>query len=313
MDNKVTKNTFFYKFFKVDFLAETLSLKQLIQRELLKAIDRSWKHLAVEIRQQIALELSDKIILTPRQKSSPALVYRCAIAFSFANLVGGSARSIAYEIISLLPTVKAEIAPDMGLVIAVTVVNAGWLDLTICDRNLVVWLNYIVPKISQQSDRKPTSFLTTESDDLNKLFPLQYICLRCTSLLQLGAREGLIARNENLTALKWQIERSFVINWHNDRGNLCLVAPQARDLLWQICLMLDYIGADGEYSFQHWLQFTEQISTIWLQFVAKCNFCGKLKQQNILLAIARLGLIALTYWCLQTILSRFNLIFPKDF
>lgn len=304
MDSNFTKNTFSYKFFRLDSFPEILSLKQLIQRELLNVIALyQQQHLKVNIWQQIADDLPDKIVLSDSQHLSQGLVYRCAIAFPLANMAGLSPLSIAHQLVSLFPSVREKTADSLE--IAVTVVQSGWLDFIICDRFMVFWLNRLVTAIAEQRDRELLHFSRKESETL---FPLQYICIRCASLLRLGAREGLISLDETIEYLKWQIKQPLTINWSNSQGNLCLVHPQERALLEQICLMLDYMAANPKYSLKHGQQFSDQMSTVWLQFIAKCSFCGEIKQQNITLAIARLGLIALTYWCLQTILSQFSIV-----
>lgn len=310
MDSNFPKNTFSYRFFELDFASEIFSLKQLIYKELFKVLNLDRQYWTVNIWQQIAGDLSQKIVLSDSPNSFQGLVYSCAIAFPLANLTNSSPLSIAQQLVSLLPSVKERKATDTGLEIAVTVVKSGRIELKICDRNMIVWLNYLVSAIVKRSDRKPLHF--DREEKLNRLFPLQYIYIRCASLLSLGAREGLISLNDNLQDLRWLIKQPLVIKWSNSQGDLCLVESQERDLLRQICLMLDYIAANEEYSLKHWQQFTEQISAVWLQFVARCGFCGKIKQQNPTLATARLGLIALTHWCLQKILSQFEFITSKN-
>ena len=305
MDSNFTKNTFFYKWLKLNSFSEILSLKQLLQEELLNVIDLYQQHLKVNIRQQIAVELADKIVLSNSRNSFQGLVYSCAIAFPIANLVGLSPLLVAHQLVSLLPSLKEKETSDTSLEIAVSVAKSGWLEFIVCDRFMLCWLERLVLTI--KSDRELLPFSRKESANFQSLFPLQYICIRCTSLLRLGAREGLISLSENLNDLKWQIKQPMIINWRNSQGDLCLVSSQERDLLRQICLMLDYIAANQKYNLKHWLQFTDKMSAVWLRFVAKCAFCGEIKQQNLTLATARLGLIALTHWCLQTILSRFEI------
>ena len=300
MDSNFTKNTFSYRFFSLDFFSETLSLKQLIQRELLRVIDLYRQNWTVNVCQQIAVDLPKKIVLSDSQNSFQGLVYSCAIAFPIAKVAGSSPLSIAHQLVSLLPSVKET---TDTVQIAVTVVKSGRIEFRICDRNMIVWLNYLVAMIAERSARKLLHFSQAE---LNRLFPLQYICIRCASLLSLGAAEDLISLNNNLGDFKWLIKQPSAINWSNTKGDLCLVETPERDLLRQICLMLDYIAANEKHSLKHWQQFTVNMSAVWLQFVAQCSFCRAIEQQNYTLATARLGLIALTYWCLQSILSQFN-------
>lgn len=322
MDSNFTKNTFSYRFFSLDYCSAILSLKQSIQKELLRVIDlfyqQYWninvcKEEADTSRQQIALDLSKKIVLSDSQNSFSGLVYSCAIAFPLANMTGLSPWSIAHRLVALLPSVREKKTDTVE--IAVTIIESGRIEFQISDRNMLVWLNYLVAVITRQSDRQLLHFCNEsyKKRELNRLFPLQYIHIRCASLLSLGAREGLICLKNDFQNLKWLIKQPLIIDWSNSQGDLCLVETEEKALLRQICLMLDYIAVNEKYSLKQWQQFTPKMSAVWLQFVARCSFCGEIKQQNRTLATARLGLIALTHWCLQTILvSQFEFIVPKD-
>lgn len=322
MDSNFTKNTFSYRFFSLNSRWTILSLKQLIQKELLRAIELFYQqHWTVNIceegantpRQLIAVDLSKKIVLSDSPNSFSGLVYSCAVAFPLANMTGLSPRSIAHRLVALLPSGGDK--KNDTVEIAVTTIESGRIEFQIGDRSMLVWLNYLVAAIAERSDRQLLHFCNEsyEKKKLNRLFPLQYICIRCASLLSLGAREGLICLNDNPQDLKWLIKQPLVINWSNSQGDLCLVETEEKALLRQICLMLDYIAVDEKYSFKQWQQFTAKMSAVWLQFTARCSFCGEIKQKNRTLATARLGLIALSYWCLQTILaSQFEFILPKD-
>lgn len=322
MDSNFTKNTFSDKFFSLDYCSAILSLKQLIQKELLKVIylfyQPYWninvcKEEADTPHQQIAVDLSKKIVLSDSQNSFSGLVYSCAIAFPLANMTGLSPWSIAHRLVALLPSVENE--KNDTVEIAVTIIESGRIEFQIGDRNMLVWLNYLVGVITSQSDRQLLHFSdeSYEKRELNRLFSLQYICIRCASLLSLGAREGLICLEDDSPDLKWLIKQPLIIDWSNSQGDLCLVETQEKALLRQICWMLDYIAANERYSFKQWQQFTAKMSAVWLQFTARCSFCGEIKQKNRTLATVRLGLIALTHWCLQTILaSQFKFIVPKD-
>ncbi|VEP16940.1 conserved hypothetical protein [Hyella patelloides LEGE 07179] len=281
------------------------------------------QHSEINNWQQIVTSLSEKIILLPPQNSSWALVYRCAIAFPLANLAKLSPLLIARQLVSLLPSKTEKTLVEEGLEVAVAVAKSGWIDFSVCDRkiseqhqkrNLIIWLDRLVVGMSAQSHQKMLHLSIKKGKRSTKLFPLQYIYGRCNSLLQLGEREGLIIlETENFRDLRWQIKQPSPLKWIDDRGNLCLFCPQAKDLLWQICLIMDYLADTKEYSLEHWKKFTYQMSEVWLNFMANCGFCGEIQQHNPSLAIARLGLISLTHWCLQAILmSQLNIIPQKE-
>jgi hypothetical protein len=313
MVNNVTKKTFFSKFFKLNFFEETLSLKQLIQRELLAALALyRQQHPEVNNWQQITASLSEKIILCYPQNLSRVLGYRCAISFPLANLVNLSPLLIANQLVTLLPSQSKNTADSEGLEIAVAVLKSGWIDFYICarkmsqqsqNRNLIIWLNRLVAGIVNQSNQKYLNCLPQKCKKLDSFLPLLYIYTRCDSLLSLGAREGFISlETEKLLISRWLIKQPFPLNWCDSHDNFCLIKPQEWDLLRQICLMLDYLAENKEYSSKDRLQLTKNISEVWLRFISSCPFCGEVSQQTPQLAIARLGLIALTHWCLGSIL-----------
>jgi hypothetical protein len=314
MVSNVTKKTFFLKFFKLNFFAENLSLKQLIQREILAAIALyQQQHPEVNNWQQITTSISEKIILCYPQNSSEVLGYRCAITFPIANLVNLSPLLIANQLVKLLPSESKNIPEAEGLKIAVAVLKSGWIDFYISDqnmsrpsqnRNLIIWLDRLIVGIINYNSQHHLDFLPKQCQKLDNFFPLQYIYARCDSLLSLGEREGLISlETERFPNSQWLIERSFSIKWCDSQNNFYLVKPQEWELLKQICSILDLLAENKEYNSQDWLQLTKNISEVWLRFVSSCPFCGKVSQETPQLAIARLGLIALTHWCLRSILT----------
>lgn len=323
MVSNVTKKTFFSKFFKLNYFQENLSLKQLIQWEMLKAIAiYQEQHSEINNWQQIVTSLSEKIILLPPQNSSWALVYRCIIALPLANLAKLSPLLVARQLVSLLPSKTEKTVVEEGLEVAVAVAKSGWIDFYICDRiiseqhqerNLIIWLDRLVVGMSAQSNQKMLRLSIKKGKKTTKLFPLQYIYGRCNSLLKLGEREGLISLEaQKCQYLRWQIKQPSPLNWIDYQGNLCLFCPQAKDLLWQICLIMDYLADSKEYSLEHWKKFTYKMSEVWLNFIANCGFCGEIQQRNPSVATARLGLISLTHWCLQGILLSQNIIPKKE-
>lgn len=322
MVRNVTKKTFFSKLFKLNFKSENLSLKQLIQKELLVAIALyQQQHPEVNNWKQITASLSEKIILCDSKNLTWALKYRCAISFPLANLVNLSPLSVAYQLVTLLPSPSKNTINNTSLEVAVAVLNSGWIDFFLCDRvilapnqncNLAIWLEHLAISIVKQSNQK--YLLPKKSKKIDNLFPLQYIYGRCNSLLSLGETTGLISlETENLAHTYWQIKKPFPVDWSDFQSNLCLIQPQEWDLLRQLFIILDYLAENKKYSREHWLQFTKNFSQVWLKFTAHCRFCGEISQQAPQLAIARLFVIAVTHWCLKNILiSQLNIIPQKN-
>ena len=312
MVSNVTKNTFFYKFFKLNLLGENLSLKQLIQQEILKAIAiYQEQHSDINNWQQITISLPQKIVLLPLQKSSQAAVYRCVIARALADLASASPFLVASDLVSLLTLLTAKYSFEESLQIAVTITDSGLIDFHIWksgistvieNRNLVIWLNRLVKNFSTKTPIDK-SYLFRERRNSDKLFSLQYIYGRCNSLLNLGARERLISLiTDRDLYLRWQISQPSSLKWGDRENRLFFACHSEYELIWQICWIIDCSSDRQPYKLERWLKFSPEIGQIWLNFTAECNFCGAAKQNNIDLAIARLGLIALFHWCLEAIL-----------
>ena len=256
-------------------------------------------------------------------------------------MTGLSPSSIAHQLVRFLPSRTETTRKSSGLEVTVAVLESGSIDfyignlsstvlhkmknisfseqkrtepvlelIPVCrDSNIVIWLEKLTAAITRKSNQQLLHFYSKKSEKLDSLFPLQYIYGRCDSLLNLGEREGLIClRKEPISDIKWQIAKPFPLKWADSRGHLYLSHPAEKDLLWYICLMMDYLAEEKQDNLLHWIKLAQDISQVWLQFTANCSFCGKVRQQNPELATARLGLIALTQWCLQAILiSRLNL------
>ena len=313
MVSNVTKNTFFYKFFKLNLSGENLSLKQLLQKEILKAIAIYQKQYSdFNNWQQITVSLPQKIVLLPLQKSSQIAIYRCAIAYSLANLARTSPFLVASELVLLLSFLTAKYSAKESLEIAVTVVDSGLIDFYIWkteistvveNHNIVMWLNGLVKNFSAKTPID-NSYLFIEKRQIpSSLFSLQYIYGRCNSLLNLGAREQLISLvTDSEQYLRWQIVRPSFIEWSDCQNRLFFACHSEYHLIWQICWIVDCLLDNTPYSTKHWSKFISRISEVWLNFSAECNFCGAIRQDNFDLAIARLGLIALLHWCLEAIL-----------
>ena len=285
MDNNIKKKAFFTEFIKWEYLPKKLSIKQLIQEKLIQAIALyQQQSLDVNYFPEISPFLAEKIILCPLDGSSKKLVYRCAIPFFMANISKLSPLYIADCLIALLNNQSKPIASQECFEVAIYVTKSGWIDFCISDRSLVIWLNQLVTEIKVNASFSPEKILVNKSKVLDKLFPLQYIYGRCFSLLNLGIAEKVI----NFKADK------FTLKSDNLLEKLWLLNPQEKNLIRQICLMMDYLALKKTYDFKHWREFTRNLSEVWLEFVPHCQFC---KNEG-----DRLKIIFITQYCIHEIL-----------
>ena len=337
MDSNISKNTFLYKFLKVNVANNNLGLKQILQQQLLQAIylyrqqnkiGESWNSLIVSMSEKLILCNSNnqKILTNQARKlfcSVDYLVYRCAIAFPLANFCRIKPLDMAQELVSFFPETNFDAVTESHIKIVVKVIPQGWIDFEINYSCLGIWLEQLILRLRSQHSHR----IETRSCDENlhlirekpDLFRINYYHARCCSLLQLAEREKLIELdNQNLPSLTWQISSPNPIIWFDSAKVFLLTHPQELNLLHCILLILDQFCDRKMLTFQCLgeklpLSTTNREAKIWInlglnsskafeQFIISCRFCGEVKQQNTTLAIARLGLIALVQWCLSKIL-----------
>ncbi len=342
MDSNVAKNTFLYKFFKLDFANKKLGIKQLLQQQLLQAIYLyrqqnkildSWDSIIVSLPDKLILRnINNHKIATKKDFTSASFlydsVYRCAIAFPLANSCGIKPLEMAQKLVSFFPEVKLEEVTKLHLKVMIKVIPPGWIDFKIKHNFLGIWLQQLIleleynhsHRIEDHPCHKNLQFLAEKPN----LFPVNYYYARCCSLLKLGEREELIKLdNHNFLSLSWQISKPNPILWFDVAENFLLTHPQELNLLHSILLILDQFGdrlvprqsrdRDTSEALRDrpkiqpteekiWLNYALDLSEAFEQFIIACRFCGKVKHQNPQLAVARLGLIALVKWCLYKLL-----------
>ena len=333
MDSNVAKNTFLYKFFKLDFANNKLGIKQLLQQQLLQAIYLyrqqnkildSWDSIIVSLPDKLILRnINNHKIATNKSVTSYSFlydwVYRCAIAFPLANCCGIKPLEMAQELVSFFPEVKLERVTKSHLKVMIKVIPPGWIDFKIKHNFLGIWLQQLILELeynhSHRIEDHPCHKNLQLLSEKPNLFPINYYHARCCSLLKLGEREKLIKLdNHNFLSLSWQISKPNPILWFDVAETFLLTHPQELNLLHSILLILDQFGGLpcseallGCPKIQPteekiWLNYALDLSEAFEQFIIACRFCGEIKHQNPQLAIARLGLIALVQWCLYKLL-----------
>ncbi len=253
--------------------------------------------------------LAKKILLCPEPEKPNSIKYRCAVTFPLASVQRLTPQAVGEKFLALLANVldhemqQSQLKKD-NFQIAVKVTNHGWLDFDFCnykiselesDRNLIIWLeklrqtDFLESKLKLQKDPQISS---------NDLVPLVYIRDRCQTLLALAEREGLIklAKSDAL----WKITSPVL--WQNNQQKLYLPSAVARKMLWQICYLSDLITSSQILDVRQLRQLKQQLSSAWLDYVAQCNFCGAVAQQQPEVATARLGIIALIFQLMYAIL-----------
>lgn len=318
MDSNVSKNTFSHKFFKLEFTKENspVSLKYLLKQQLLQTIDLYRQQINIELDLKfIDRVVEDKIILFqsyPEKLASQnknhkffltlpvtSISYSCPIAFILSSYFGSTAPIIAQDLASLLISNQDHIFYKYWFDLDLEIVSNGWINFYFKPQTIGTWLtlqtqvNSIVPTLDS------ASFQLKKVQD--NLLPIQYVHARCSCLLLLGAREGLISLRDNLFSYpNWPIKKPQTIFWLDSQQNLYFDKATEYDLLFQLIRVSDsFLTKDTSYN---WNKLAFSLSKTVAVFLADCRFLGKVCRENQHKAIVRLGLIALAQYWLQRIL-----------
>lgn len=324
MDSNVSKNTFSHKFFKLRFTEQNspISIKDLLKQSLLSALDLYQQKTNFSLQDCLIATIDrDKIVLLQSFSQNhqvlltslrSSIVYSSSLALLLASQVHQSPDIIAGELVDLLifQTNNGNSQPE--LILKVKVEKSGWINFGLEPRAIADWLQksliWLPKKTTSQAN---LTQLASSPNPVPNLFPAQYVHARCCSLLCLGARENLIllqAQDSN-TQVTMALSCAESISWLNQQQQLWLQTPAELDLLRCLLLTTDFYAISAQNT--DWSKLILNLSQTTTVFWAECNFLGKVRQENLELAIARLGLIALTQAWLKIILvEKLNLVAP---
>ncbi|MDJ0657946.1 MAG: arginyl-tRNA synthetase [Crocosphaera sp.] len=213
-----------------------------------------------------------------------SITYRCAIAFQLSSYSSLSPLTLATAIFNTLQQPNTQ--EDLCLSFTLKLLDSGWLDVTLCDRSLPIWLQ------SWQRFSYPRKKFTPKSRNHDNLWCLEYTHARCCSLLRLGEQEGLIKlKNEQFKPYKWSLLTLQEITGSNLELN-----QFERSLISQIIITVDRLVNESNVNTIK-LAFT--LSDCFLTFERHCRIFGDISGQNRQLSQARLVLVAITQHLLQ--------------
>jgi hypothetical protein len=236
----------------------------------------------------------------------PCINYQCTLALQLASHWGISPLKAAENILELL------ISNSQSLIFQPQIMPKGIINLAITHRSFADWLDQLIPQLLV-----PSSTQVAINQEIN-YFQLQATHARCCSLLQLATKEGLI---NSINA-----EEKFP--WLDQTGRWDLDSSSARKLLNQIVNVIDEIDMNkdeidmnklegnqpGLDNFaanispqqrHKWQKLGTEISLSWQEFHRFDRIFGEVCRDNLPLAQARLGLVALTRGILQKILEEY--------
>jgi arginyl-tRNA synthetase len=326
MDNNVSKNTFSHNFFKVRFTQEptSISVKSLLARRLLQTINLYQQKFNLQLDLKFfSTMINDKVMLAsfywqtlPLENQSnqilsklypTTIVYTSPIALVLSQYLSISPARIAENLVKLFTLNQNNSLVELSLQLTIEIVPSGWLNFSLDSKALANWLKQSVfflatqPPVAGCNTRQAQTISTQRTKtpkNISNLMPLQYVHARCCSLLRLGARAKLITlQNDYFSNIAWQLEHPQSISWLDKQQNFCLTQESEYYLLKQLLIVTDAFVIEPH----NWVKLAFDLSIASEIFQAECRFLGEVKQQ-IPIAIARLGLIALAQYWLQRIL-----------
>ncbi|MEL4895507.1 DALR anticodon-binding domain-containing protein [Crocosphaera sp. Alani8] len=225
---------------------------------------------------------SNKQISLSRLPTNQSITYRCAIAFQLSpHFTLSFAETIFNTIKQPLKTPS-----DLCLDFTLKLLDPGWLDFTLCDRSLFIWLQ------SWETFPYPQQKYPSKSKNHDNLWIIQYSYARCCALLRLGEQERLIQlKNEQFKPYLWPLLTYQSISWSNLTLN-----EFERSLISQLLTTVDRLINQSNVNE---IKLALALSESFLNFERYCRIFGEISQQKPQLSQARLGLVAITQTLLQ--------------
>jgi arginyl-tRNA synthetase len=296
MEFKVAKNTAKVRFCNTILLFDSLAIKQLLHQQLISAINCLEKQLNVTLD-----KVSETLELTLLDNSRQSLEceflvkYRSSIALKIAGKQQEDAIDIASRLAAFIPTIVINPTPgETFLDVNVQVTSPGWIDFQLNDKSLGIWLQTLTQRSAQLSE-KLSAFPKNYSEA--EVFPVQCAHGRCCSLLRLAQRQELIHLNDDST---WQIIAPNPLPWLDANGQLRLVHPAERRLIYQIARTVDELICP---TCPDCVKVAKALSEAMLEFDRHCRIWGEVKIETPQLAQARLGLVAIARSLMRSLLQ----------
>ncbi|PSF37977.1 hypothetical protein C7H19_08375 [Aphanothece hegewaldii CCALA 016] len=216
--------------------------------------------------------------------SELGIIYQCSIALKLAKGNLKLAQEINHKIIYNCLVLEAK----YQLEIEVFCNNYGLLEFLIKYSEINQWLQKL-PELFLAN--YPLSLFNQHPTDINdEIFLIQYAHARCCSLLRLGHLDHLIQlKTLDFHQLTWfWLSPNLVIFNH-----IIWQQAEEQELIAQIIKVID--GKDRVNS----IKIASDLSNTFLKFEQSCRIWGEVKRQDLTLAQARLGMIAIVQLLLR--------------
>ncbi len=231
-------------------------------------------------------------------RDNSRVLYISGVALRLAKSHNRTSLEIANGIGSHLSAIR-------GDVFSVKIVPPGWIYLELSHPFLATWLQSLLVTNVKGEGEITARKITIQNPA--RLFAIQYTHARCSSLVQLAGREGLIKLRElspdisESTALHDLVSEEQ-IPWLNDQQKLRLNHPAEGRLIAELVQVIDYLEAPDLSDAVNWEKVALDLSQAFEAFWSQCRIWGKVKISVPELAQARVGLMIATQSVLRCLL-----------
>ncbi|NEP01605.1 MAG: hypothetical protein F6K58_23705 [Symploca sp. SIO2E9] len=323
MDSKVHKNTFNCRQLSVNLSNKSAGIKQLLQQQLLIAINSSGMDISLADLSSNA-QLRQQLIPLYRLSNQIGVIYRCASALKLAAKLQLRAVELANQLMISFPNNNYNSASVKCLELSVEVESSGWINFKLSDWALAIWLQDLMerPSLEEYGSKgilvkgkegssigaNPCIPQYLDNWDPNTSFQLQYLHARCCSLLRLAHQQGLITLKKfDFKTPQLQIIEPNPIPWLQENQvsgtealRLRLTDSTEQNLIGLILDCLDEIGEQNQFAL---VKRGSTLSLAFEEFYSECRIWGEVKTHNLGLAQARLGLLAVTQSLVRSLLQ----------
>ena len=231
-------------------------------------------------------------------RDNSRVLYISGVALQLAKSHNQTTIEIASGIVSHLSAIAAD-------VFSVQMVPPGWIYFELTHPFLATWLQSLLVTNVKGEGEIEAKKITIQNPA--RLFAIQYTHARCSSLVQLAGREGLIKLRElspdisESTALHDLVSEEQ-IPWLNDQQKLRLNHPAEGRLIAELVQVIDYLEAPDLSDAVNWEKVALDLSQAFEAFWSQCRIWGKVKISAPELAQARVGLMIATQSVLRCLL-----------
>jgi hypothetical protein len=171
-------------------------------------------------------------------------------------------------------------------------IEPGWLEFTLSDRSLALWL--------QNWETSPFPIQNAASISVNHhhLFAIEYTHSRCCALLRLGEQLGLIQlKTQPFHPHVWSLSFPNPLPWYDSQSaQLRIDSTVERSLISEIITTIERVLNESE---GNKIKLASVLSESFLRFESCCRIFGEVNRENPQLSQTRLGLVAITQSLLQ--------------